>query len=194
MRIVHNLQQHVNQPHLSSFSSTWPHAEFHTWAVNWLWGWQVWPERLISAHVWCEAEPADWLLSAGCQKMVSHRLRLTEEEARQSGSTLLFRPPTHTHRSLRDFQGSSGSTTGYILSRACWEMWRAGRGKRLRQSVNIRWMCCWCAASMMQNFPQERSHRSCTVFEKYTLLQHPESSFNYCRKSEAPPGFGLYIN
>lgn len=54
-------------------------------------------------------------------------------------------PPTHTHtrRSLRDIQQSSRST-GYILSRACWEMQKAGRWKTQRQSVNIRGIWCSC--------------------------------------------------
>lgn len=62
------------------------------------------------------------LLQDGCQTTVSHHLHITKEEVRQTGSTLQFRPPTHTCRSLRDIRRSSGSTTGYILSRACWEM------------------------------------------------------------------------
>ncbi len=85
-----------------------------------------------------------------------------EKRGRPTAHCCLGHPHTHAQRSLRDFQESSGSTTGYIFSRACWEMWRAGRGKR-QQFVNIRWMCCWCEESMMQNFPQERSHHSCTL-------------------------------
>lgn len=117
--------------------------------------------------------------------MVRHRPHLPDEEAGHTSSTLLFRPPTHARRSLRDFQESSGSTSGYILSRACWEI-QAGMGKRqwmvtaiCQHQVNV----CSCEASLMLNKPQERSRHFCTVFEEKQKKIHKKSTSTTSKSS-----------
>lgn len=107
----------------------------------------------------------------------------------RGSGTLLFRPPTQPGWSLRDFQQSSGSTSGYILSRACWEI-LAGMGERqpmvtaiCQHQLNV----CSCEAGLMLNIPQESAWHFCTsVFEKTSTSTTSKSSF-YHRTEKAFP-------
>lgn len=112
--------------------------------------------------------------------MVRHHLHLTEEEVRQTGSTLQFRPPTHTPA---DSSETSSKALGQLLATSSVE--HAGKCRKLagwKGSGNL--STSGECVPLQGKLDAKLSPREVPLFLHFVkcIQLHPKSSLNHCRK------------